>query len=963
MATQPKIPTFKDSQKPQVKVRGLEAGVTLFDRLKQFKKKDLAFILAGLGTLFMAPLAEHFMMSPENGDGTLQQGWKAGGKGMFDGSGGSPYEPGTNGLAPGSAIGGGSDLITTLNVRDPSALVMGYGATQQPPTNSVMPAKAPPTAPAARSDSDLKDALAASARGVGAAAKAAKALLPIPKISLTGVSLRGMGGIGGGSSASAGGPISSNGLVTGKAANSGGLGRVRPTAGYSGVSRGTTSGGTSGLDALRKAAGDAAGSFNRGGSAAKGLNDAANASIGGAGGSLGGGGTAAGGSTDKAGGPDKNGDSKNLGDSLAFLKAKAIQEAQIALWAKEQEAGDNKLEALKIRNSAAEALGGAIATAVGGFITCPMQLGMTVKTCFGGSGGNTHCITGTPPNESVLDVAGAQIVPMSMCQSNQMVMPAAGAMSNPMSSSGMIKYYLMGTDLYSCPPGMPALAHNCTTGSGTKQAAATPGPQNGVDGLGGGVAGQSSVDNLGNYCQQIDKTTADMEKTAAMAKVSAYLGALKTSAGMLVSGRDAAYYGQTADCAAVPLTPKAAGGTAAENIKSAVAKLGGAAAPTGPADPKSVIGLMKARRKLFQSNAVSADKFPDYDMAVTSYKEAKATLDAADAKVNGDYTASMAKAIMPTDVVDQNLSTKLASLKTELDSTQQGLLVNLKTVSDANDGLRVQLNQVGSNIGKTADGSSPAPGSPILGNLVQQNSDYKDEAGYYGKTGGASGADDGSTPSADGGAASATPPAGGSATPPAGGSPSDGSAPPAKPYKDAPSTSLAGVVKQLNKTNPTLVEDVSKDAVKVTVSWPGDGAAPNIVSADAVVSATGQTQKSLEQLKTDVAPLATPASTVIVAADTSVTLLHQTEPTQVTADKNLTSSLADFKDATMNRGTMQNSEAAWLDSIQAGLPNPNSLPKPGPPSPAPAPAPSTGLPSSGSTPPTQAGSPPPSTAQ
>src|ERR1035437_9980578 len=120
MDTQPKIPTLKDSQRPQVKVRGLEAGVTLFDRLKQFKKKDLAFILAGLGTLFMAPLAEHFMMSPETGDGTLQQGWKggSGGKGMFDGSGSSPYEPGTTGLAPGSAIGGGSDIITPLNVRD-----------------------------------------------------------------------------------------------------------------------------------------------------------------------------------------------------------------------------------------------------------------------------------------------------------------------------------------------------------------------------------------------------------------------------------------------------------------------------------------------------------------------------------------------------------------------------------------------------------------------------------------------------------------------------------------------------------------------------------------------------------------------------------------------------------------------------------------------------------------------------
>src|ERR1035437_10224290 len=113
MDTQPKIPTLKDSQRPQVKVRGLEAGVTLFDRLKQFKKKDLAFILAGLGTLFMAPLAEHFMMSPEVGDGSqLAAGWgKGGNKGPFDGSGSSPYEPGSNNsLAPGSAVGGGSDI-------------------------------------------------------------------------------------------------------------------------------------------------------------------------------------------------------------------------------------------------------------------------------------------------------------------------------------------------------------------------------------------------------------------------------------------------------------------------------------------------------------------------------------------------------------------------------------------------------------------------------------------------------------------------------------------------------------------------------------------------------------------------------------------------------------------------------------------------------------------------------------
>jgi hypothetical protein len=90
----PKIPTLKDSQKPQVKIRGLQAGATFVERLKQFRKKDLAFILAGLGTLLMAPLAEHFLMSPETGDSTLSQGFGgrgSGGSGLF-GAGSSPYE-------------------------------------------------------------------------------------------------------------------------------------------------------------------------------------------------------------------------------------------------------------------------------------------------------------------------------------------------------------------------------------------------------------------------------------------------------------------------------------------------------------------------------------------------------------------------------------------------------------------------------------------------------------------------------------------------------------------------------------------------------------------------------------------------------------------------------------------------------------------------------------------------------
>ncbi len=185
---QPKIPTLKDSQKPQVKIKGLAAGLSLFDRLKQFKKKDLAFILAGLGTLFMAPLAEHFMMAPESGDGTMTQGWGGKGGSNLFGGGGSPYESGITGLAPGGAIGGGGDVITPLNVRDPSALVMGPGSQQQPPAGSLAPQQPPMVS---TKEPDLKDALAsAAARAAGAATR--KAALPVPKPGMTGSGLRGL---------------------------------------------------------------------------------------------------------------------------------------------------------------------------------------------------------------------------------------------------------------------------------------------------------------------------------------------------------------------------------------------------------------------------------------------------------------------------------------------------------------------------------------------------------------------------------------------------------------------------------------------------------------------------------------------------------------------------------------------------------------------------------------------------
>src|SRR5262245_1405751 len=76
--------------KPLLRVRGLSgAGSNLVERLKQFKKKDLAFILSGLGVLFMAPIAEHFILGPGDEAKAIRPGFDA--KGNMFGDAGAPY--------------------------------------------------------------------------------------------------------------------------------------------------------------------------------------------------------------------------------------------------------------------------------------------------------------------------------------------------------------------------------------------------------------------------------------------------------------------------------------------------------------------------------------------------------------------------------------------------------------------------------------------------------------------------------------------------------------------------------------------------------------------------------------------------------------------------------------------------------------------------------------------------------
>lgn len=556
---EPKIPTLKDSQKPQVKVRGLEAGVTLFDRLKQFKKKDLAFILAGLGTLFMAPLAEHFMMAPEGGDSSLNPGFgsHSGSRGLFDNGSGSGSVGVEQGLAPGNAIGGGSDVITPLNVRDPSALVMGPGATQQPPTNSVAPASPPPTAPVTRSDSDLKDALAASgASAAHAASRAAKALMPVPKIALSGSGgLRGLGVSNGGSSASASlGPISSNGLASGKADTRGGLGGVKGGSNIKGVARGQSQGG-GGLEGLKAAANNAGDVMNRG-AASTALDNAASQAIPAGGSGFGGGGQGGAGTNDKAEGGNQGKDNKSTGESLEFLKQKAMQEKKIELWAKEQEAGDNKLELLKIRNSMAEAIAGKIGGAVGDAITCPLSKSM--KKCWGPAPGLSR-YTCTPVSNGV--VGGTNFD----TDSGQVGTDGPGGCKGASKDGGdSASFYIIGTDLFSCSAIGTRVGANCNSdgdakagkgGTGNK-----PGPGSvGSAGSASDMMSKPSVKDLAQACKALDDLSSTMGKLsnpdvqAQITQIKNYADNMKIQAVKVVSLRDAVNGPVSQDCGAPSL--------------------------------------------------------------------------------------------------------------------------------------------------------------------------------------------------------------------------------------------------------------------------------------------------------------------------------------------------------------------------------------------------------------------------
>ncbi len=701
----PKIPTLKDSQNPKVKLRGIGAGATLFERMKQFKKKDLAFILAGLGTLLMAPLAEHFMMAPESGDSALNAGFGKGGSGIFPGNGSSPYEPGTSGFAPGSAIGGGSDVITPLNVRDPSSLVMGPGSTQQPPAGSAVPGTAPATAP--RSDNDFKDALASSARSVGAAAKGARGLIPMPKVSIAGSGLRGLGvasGSSGGPSATLG-PISASGPSRPNVG--GGLAGVRALPGYHGVARGQGQGG-SGYDNLKRAA-DAAGERLNQGRASSALNDAANQGIPTGGSAFGGNGAGGTSANDKGFGGNNDRGSKNIGESLEFLKQKRIQEKQIDLWGKEREENDMFLQLAKLRNTMLNTIAGEVAKSVGA-CSGKLAVGDPCKEPDKGFLG-VKCWEG----DKWLDFPKAKI----------------GACDG---KDGSVLQKISGV-YYECGQGIRKPL-NCSEYGGENKASATGNNQGSVPDARGGVPGSDvspnqiltgpNLNGLGKQCADLKKDYIDdptkAQSSESIKKANTYIREVYKEARALVVIRDALKAdAQTNDCGdEVVLGPeKPSLKRENQSIQTSLDAIRDLTVGSTPEDEKSVIAQIKKAAQADPEKEVPKELpgSKDLNTAKDQMKKTKALIEAADSLYKG---LSKAHATDVSKALDGSSAQKSAApIKNAVEQAYANAGTAIKSANDYYGTLEVAHRSLDLVVVKGD------PGNPTLGDVLQNKINLK----------------------------------------------------------------------------------------------------------------------------------------------------------------------------------------------------------------------------------------------
>jgi hypothetical protein len=363
------IPTLKDTtqtlRNPAFKIRDLTAR-TVVDRFKQFRKKDLAFIMAGLGVLFAAPMAEHYLMSPTHGSSDVfKEGWgfRPGVGGL--GAGGSPFDTGETGFSPGNQVGDNGDIITPANFRDPSSLILGPEAEAQAPATT----SSEPSSGNSGAGSNWKNALAEAGTGAGKAALG-RAGLPMPPMTLSKNMLSGLSGGGGGTHASYSASGISGGNVPSRPNVSNSLGAVKAAPGFQGVARSLTGTGAGSPESLKSAGANAASNFAAS-NASKGLENAAavqmptaNTSGNGAG------------SADKGSGQNSAKQGKTLGESLAFMAAKEnmmkgidlqwkLAEKNAMMWPNIEEKVMTDMIQKPI-DAAADTIGGALAGLTGG---------------------------------------------------------------------------------------------------------------------------------------------------------------------------------------------------------------------------------------------------------------------------------------------------------------------------------------------------------------------------------------------------------------------------------------------------------------------------------------------------------------------------------------------------------------------------------------------------------------------
>ncbi|MBI3505151.1 MAG: hypothetical protein HY059_09935 [Proteobacteria bacterium] len=309
-------------------------GTSLLDLIKQFYRKDMAVITSALGVLFLAPIAEHFISGPSDSR-VIQPGFDSKDNPF---GGGSPFEPGAGGNAPGGVSwGANQSRITPLNARDPGYLIIPDRDGEGGPATAQV---APPGQEA--KDQGWKDVVKEHARE-GAKAAFGAAGNPRVKSALTTAlkSMAGGGDKGGGSSASASNvslaPPAKSVLSKGGSDSSSHMIAAAP--GYKGVSMRGANQISGSIDSLR-AAGGGNSLLNRGGIIVPGGGTTANDTMHGGGGGAGGGGM--GGNTPateaaKGGGPNSKENKPEQKESLAYLRTKMEMEKSIDLkWKKKE---------------------------------------------------------------------------------------------------------------------------------------------------------------------------------------------------------------------------------------------------------------------------------------------------------------------------------------------------------------------------------------------------------------------------------------------------------------------------------------------------------------------------------------------------------------------------------------------------------------------------------------------------